>query len=704
MPDLVGHSLGKYQLVDRLGRGGMADVYRAYQPGLDRYVAVKVLHPHLADQPNFVSRFKREAQSVSALHHPNIVQVFDFDIQGENYYMVMDYIEDGRTLKEVLEELARDGHRLPVEQVLDLTAKVADALAYAHQQGMIHRDVKPANILIQSLDSPILSDFGIAHIIDAATLTRSGAAVGTPAYMAPEQGNGGVVTERSDIYALGVTLYEMLTGKRPYEADTPYAVILKHISDPIVPPHTIVPLPSVVEPIVLKAMAKKPEYRFSSADEMATTLRDALVAIRNGHATQLSQPDTRITAFDEITPVSSRTPALTEEVATHELDNDVLGGPGRYPQTATGIAKAGAPEIARARASGAGRAPARTVLIVVGLLALAALLVWYFVFGGGHTTIPAAPPGMIFAANIEGVVELTVTGQPVRQLKTGDTVAVGAGSPGTILRIPGAGKAIISLDDGSVLYIGSGTTIGLDSLIDPSRQSTGTLLTIQIGMVMAKVAPLQGNTFVVETPVGTRADVFGTVIGLQYFPDLEQFNVDCLEGHCRQFGGPGIPPLTLGACQRSIVVSVGAPEGPGQADSGPWRSLFGDAAPDCSTSTPASTSAGPFAPILTRVPLVPTFTPALSSPVEVTGTHAAATSQAPTNTPVNPIATIASPINTLVAVPNTLIPATSIIPLPTDIPTLPVEVPLPTNNPLPPVNPIPTVKPPVKVPPLPQLP
>jgi len=274
MADLSGQTLGKYQLIERMGRGGMADVYKGYQPGLDRYVAVKVLHPHLSEDPDFITRFRREAKSVADLRHPHIVQVFDFDVQGENYYMVMEYVEGGKTLKELLQGLAARGERLPIEQTIDIVAKLADALAYAHGLGMVHRDIKPANVLIPNLDRPVLSDFGIARLLGETGLTSSGQLVGTPAYMSPEQGKGERGDARSDIYALGIVLYEMLTGRPPYDADTPYAVILKHINDPLVPPHVVIgPLPDAVERIVLKCLAKNPDDRFASMADLRGALR-----------------------------------------------------------------------------------------------------------------------------------------------------------------------------------------------------------------------------------------------------------------------------------------------------------------------------------------------------------------------------------------------------------------------------------------------
>ncbi len=281
MADLSGTTLGKYQLIERLGRGGMADVYKGYQPGLDRYVAVKVLHPHLSEDPDFITRFRREAKSVANLRHPHIVQVFDFDIQGENYYMVMEYVEGGKTLKQLLQELAAKNERLPLDRTLDIVARLADALAYAHGLGMVHRDIKPANVLLPGLERPVLSDFGIARLLGETGLTGSGVMIGTPAYMSPEQGRGERGDARSDIYALGIVLYEMLTGRPPYDADTPYAVILKHINDPLVPPHAVIgALPESVERIVLKCLAKNPEDRFASMGELRDALRSAETAIK----------------------------------------------------------------------------------------------------------------------------------------------------------------------------------------------------------------------------------------------------------------------------------------------------------------------------------------------------------------------------------------------------------------------------------------
>jgi serine/threonine-protein kinase len=300
MADLAGHTLGKYQLQERLGRGGMAEVYKAYHPGLDRFVAVKVLHPHLAEASDFLGRFKREAQAVARLRHPHIVQVYDFDVEGEQHYMVMEYVP-GVSLKAHLDDLFVRGERMPVDEVLGLFRALLDAVGYAHAQGMIHRDLKPANVMLEienaegsqqkadvtppayrlppSAYRPVLTDFGIAKILGGSTFTASGVTVGTPTYMSPEQGSGEPGDARSDLYALGVMLYECLTGQVPFQGDTSAAILLKHISAPIPPLRDTLPeLPTSLERVVEKALAKNPDERYPSAGEMQAALAGLIPA------------------------------------------------------------------------------------------------------------------------------------------------------------------------------------------------------------------------------------------------------------------------------------------------------------------------------------------------------------------------------------------------------------------------------------------
>ncbi len=269
---IIGQTIGRYRVVGHLGRGGMAEVYKAYQANLDRYVALKLMHAFLAADQDFIARFEREAKNVAALRHPNIVQVYDYDIHGGTPYMVMEFIE-GDTLKTHLEKLAREGKTLPLAEALHIIREVGTALAYAHQRQMIHRDVKPANVMLDSSGRIILTDFGIAKILTGPSYTVTGATIGTPAYMSPEQGLGRPGDYRSDLYALGVMLYQLATGQLPYEADTPLAVMLKHVNEPLPLPRTFQPdLPDGIERIILKAMAKNPDDRFQSADEMLSHL------------------------------------------------------------------------------------------------------------------------------------------------------------------------------------------------------------------------------------------------------------------------------------------------------------------------------------------------------------------------------------------------------------------------------------------------
>jgi serine/threonine protein kinase len=269
-----GQMLGLYRIISQIGRGGMATVYKAYQASIDRYVAIKVLPSQLAESKEFATRFHQEARIIASLEHPHILPVFDYGESDGVTYFVMRYLDAG-TLKDRMVE----GRPLPLNEIDKLFTQLADALSYAHSRGIVHRDLKPANALIDSRGNVFLTDFGIAKLLESAAprLTQTDAIMGTPAYISPEQAQAQPVDQRSDIYSLGIILYEMVTGSVPFVAETPLAVLFKHISDPLPPPSSVKPdIPPAIEQVILKALAKDPEDRFATAADIAEAWKRAL--------------------------------------------------------------------------------------------------------------------------------------------------------------------------------------------------------------------------------------------------------------------------------------------------------------------------------------------------------------------------------------------------------------------------------------------
>ncbi len=272
MNGFLDKTIGKYQIIEKIGRGAMAEVYKAYHAHLERYVAIKILHSFLSEKTDILNRFQREAKHVASLSHPNIVQVYDFDSLGALYYMVMEYI-DGPTLKKLIKDNLAEGKLMPLREVLWIISNVGNALAYAHRAGVVHRDIKPANVMIDKGERVVLTDFGLAKIVSGPQFTTTGALVGTPAYMSPEQGLGQAGDARSDIYSLGAMMYQLVTGRFPFIAETPIATVFKHINAPLPWPRTINPdIPEDVEQIIVRAMEKNPDDRFQSVDEFLKAL------------------------------------------------------------------------------------------------------------------------------------------------------------------------------------------------------------------------------------------------------------------------------------------------------------------------------------------------------------------------------------------------------------------------------------------------
>ena len=346
----AGRTVGKYTLESLIGRGGMAEVYKSTHPELGRDLAIKILHPFHTDEPGFIERFRREAQAVAVLRHPNIIQVYDFAATEDGlYYMVMEYVQ-GVSLEEYLSQRQQP---LSLSETAALLKQVASALHFAHQNQTIHRDIKPANIMVTADGHVYLADFGIAQLLGASRLTQSGVATGTPSFMAPEQIMGKAITMAVDIYALGVVLYQMLTKRLPFEGDNPATTMMRQATETPTPPSQFAPdIPLAIEEIILKALAKEPQERFSDALAMADALEQAV-------------GDTRSTPLTTITP----RPETTQDTVV--------------PQTPANTIAATTPDTQLIPVS---RTPA-WVWLVVTIAALALVAVGFLLAGNNQATV-----------------------------------------------------------------------------------------------------------------------------------------------------------------------------------------------------------------------------------------------------------------------------------------------------------------------------
>lgn len=326
---LEGQTLGKYRILEPLGQGGMAQVYRAYHASLDRYVAIKILRSDLVDDAEFLARFTREARSVAALRHPNIVRVHDFDVQDGQYYMVMELLE-GDSLKAYLNRYRARGERIPASEISRILTDVLKGLAHAHHEGIIHRDIKPANILLTRKGEAVITDFGIAQIVGGTKYTVAGALMGTLHYMAPEQGIGRNIDARSDIYSLGVVLYEMLLGHPPFDADTPLAILMKHLNDPLpLPSEPGQAIPEPFERVVLKALSKQPDDRYQTAEAMMQAVQEAAASLADSSAAtavapgELAQPSAAPTTPPLVFSGTDRHNITDRQFAADDTDADL---------------------------------------------------------------------------------------------------------------------------------------------------------------------------------------------------------------------------------------------------------------------------------------------------------------------------------------------------------------------------------------------
>ena len=260
--------LNRYELLEKIGEGGMGTVYKAKCHLLNRFVAIKILKTELGNDEDFVARFKREATSIAKLLHPNIVNVHDVGTEENINFIVMEYI-DGKTLKQIIKETGR----IESQKTLDIVFQVAKALECAHKNNIIHRDIKPDNIMIMEENMVKVMDFGIAKVADSSTVTNAGI-MGTVRYLSPEQAKGNFVDGRTDIYSLGVVMYEMVTGQVPYNAESSISIAMMHIQEPVIPPKEIISdIPENINQVILKSMEKEPIKRYQTAREMADILK-----------------------------------------------------------------------------------------------------------------------------------------------------------------------------------------------------------------------------------------------------------------------------------------------------------------------------------------------------------------------------------------------------------------------------------------------
>ncbi len=445
---LVGRLVdGRYEVVSRIARGGMATVYLAVDRRLDREVALKVMHPHLAEGSSgsaFVARFRREARTAARLTHPGLVGVYDQGVDGETSYLTMEYVEGTNLRRRIAEEGA-----LTVREALRVLESVLDALAAAHRAGLVHRDVKPENVLLMSEDDRVrLGDFGLARAVTEVTSTTTGTVLGTVAYLAPELVTHGATDARTDVYACGVLLYEMLTGRQPFTGETPIQVAFQHVSSEVPAPSTLVDwLPSEVDELVAALAAR-------DADDRPV---DATAACQLLRRTRAGLDDATLDRRADVPP-SVVLPAATGDALTGDLDDgstdhaattrltaaDRRGGTVALP-IGLGVA---APAPARASDDADGAAPRRRWLVPVVVTAALALLGlgtwWYLEHGpGAYTSVPA----VVGSTEQEAVAALDAAGLAHERAESFDDQVPAGSVVGTD---PGPGEAVRK--DGTVTF------------------------------------------------------------------------------------------------------------------------------------------------------------------------------------------------------------------------------------------------------------
>jgi eukaryotic-like serine/threonine-protein kinase len=433
----------RYEIERELARGGMADVFLARDQLLDRPVAVKVLFPEFARDPSFVERFRREAQSAASLNHPNIAAVYDWGQERGTYFIVMEYVE-GRSLRDII----RAEGRIPAYETARVGAEIADALAFAHRHGVVHRDIKPGNVLITATGQVKLTDFGIAANPADATqgLTQTGSVMGTATYFSPEQAQGFTVDGRSDVYSLGVVMYEMVTGVPPFSGESPVAVAMKHVREVPRMPSTIEPdVPPVLESIILAAMAKSVDARYQSADD----LRADLLNFQRGRPVMAAPAAVVPAGADQLAMTAAA--AQTRRVAPHE------------------------PPAAPPRRWGT------IIASVIGLGLLAAVVVWLLVSqsdtgNGGETLVDV--PNVVAQKAADATAALQHLGFRVSQLQDEQSTQ----PPGTVIsQNPAGGR---KADKGTTIVLTVSSTTATVPTVKGQTIDNATAAIVKVGLTV----------------------------------------------------------------------------------------------------------------------------------------------------------------------------------------------------------------------------
>jgi serine/threonine protein kinase len=606
----IGKTISHYQIVEHLGRGGMAEVYKAYQPALDRYVAVKILHPFVATDETFLARFEREARAVAALRHANIVRVFDFGHEDDTYYMVMEFV-DGQTLKHRLNELRAAGQVMSPAETTKLITQTARALHHAHRRSLIHRDIKPANVLLTAGGDAVLSDFGIARMLESTRYTMTGI-IGTPDYMSPEQGQGLEIDLRTDIYSLGIVLYECLTGNTPFSADTPLAVIFKHVQDPLPLPRGVNPnITEAMERVVLKSLAKSPEDRFASAEEMA----DALAAAQKGDDTLIGEADTLSKLFADLGLERPEEPTAAPADTAVPLRDTAVAPPITPREKVTPLRPRRIPSI-----------PLIAGLVIV-ILALAGAAFLFFRPPVSDDEQPSQARRVV-VSEVEGTV--TTSSGNKSALDSGDEVQTGEGS-----------GAKLALDE-AIIRLAGNTRLRVDEYSETEGARTAHLSLLQ-GRLWAHL--FDDSDLQIGTPAGTAVPGLGR-FSLQVDTgegDDGPILVSVKEGQMTlvQGEGEGRHETSVTAGQQLFVPAGGQPS-PLQVMSADETDLWelmavGDNL-ELATPTPTNTATPTDTPTATPTPTdTPTVTPT-ATPTP-TDTATPTPTSTPTDTPVPPTPT-----------------------------------------------------------------